>query len=151
MNAKEIDNIKKEENPADDMAHRALFLREIFHPLRFWNAEKVQHFVYTLYNGLKSKDVQTLNASFITDEPGLFTLIGLLKNLFEDDAEIVFPEKIAKHIEKRYWGYMSGSYEKKYATGVIAVQVSAKNDSGKLKITADIQFLGYVDDSFFEV
>ena len=152
---KEIDNIKKGENPADDMAHNALFLAGSLFPLRFWNAQKVQHFVYTeLYSIIKNKDAQ-LNASFITDEPGLFTLVGLVQNLFEDfkDVEINFPEIIIKHIEKRYWGYMSSTShydERKFATGVLAVHVAVKNESGKAKITADVQFLGYVDPEFLE-
>ena len=151
MNAKEIDN-KKEENPADDMAHRALFLAGTFFPLRFWNAQKVQHFVYSdLYPVVQHKDAKNLNVYFLTDEQGLFTFVGLVQNL-EDVAEINFPETIIKHIEKRYWGYMSStSYdERKFATGVLAVHVAVKNEAGKAKITVDVQFLGYVDPEFLE-
>ena len=154
MNTNKID--KKEENDEiGKIAHESLFLKETFLPLRLWNAKEVQHFVQSdLYRFIHDDEQnREINVSFITDEPGLFLLFGLVQNLFEnfENVDIHFPEQVIKLIERRYRGYMASSFEKKYATGVIAVQLSAYKNSGKASISVAVDFLGYVDDSFFEV
>jgi len=153
----EIDE-KLTEEQKEIIAKHSMYIKEYFFNLRFWHKEQIENWVekelYTFIYGHTKEFYESKSIAFVTDETGLFATYALLQSAFGDDTELDFPEDVIKHIENRYQGFHGNQSEdadeRYFATGVDAVKIIATKDCGVAKIYVDVNFLGYLDNDFFE-
>jgi len=161
MSSEEIEKNEEKELTDEEkqkIADHAMYIKEHFFNIRFWHKQEIEKWVETeLYNfiyGSTKEFHESKRIAFVTDETGLFATYALIQSAFGDDTPIEFPEDVLRHIENRYLSFENSNNsetdERYYATGIDAINIIAKKDCGESKIFVSIDFLGYLDQDFFE-